>query len=623
MELRGEWLEADGLGGYASGTVRGERSRRYHALLLTAVRPPTVRMVLINGAEVFAESATGQRVALSTQHYAPDVLAPDGVTRIIGFTHVPWPQWRFALPDGGVVTQEIFTARDACETVLRWRLSGAANWTLKVRPLLSGRDHGGLHRENAVFDFRAAISNGNVSWRPYAGVPAISALTNGVYTHAPVWYRNFLYAIERDRGLDDLEDLAAPGEFSFSLGDPAVMVLRAGDGLAVRPAQHAEDLAAAERARRSRLGERGTAAASYIVDRGAGRTIIAGFPWFTDWGRDSFISLRGLLIGEGRFNEAGQVLLEWAGTVSEGMLPNRFPDDGGAPEFNAVDASLWFVVAVHDYLQAAPADLPTELRLRDAVLAILAGYASGTRYGIGADADGLLRAGVPGVQLTWMDAITAGHVVTPRIGKPVEVQALWIVSLRIARRWTTQWEGLEAQARASFATRFPRPEGGLYDVVDADNIAGNNDAKIRPNQIFAVGGLPFAVIEGALAAQVVAEVEAHLLTPLGLRTLAPDDPDYIGCYRGNLTERDAAYHQGTVWPWLMGAFVQAWLAVNGDDRQTASRRFLAPLREQLVTNGLGHLTEVADGDAPHNPGGCPFQAWSMGELMRIEKMLTL
>ncbi len=474
------------------------------------------------------------------------------------------------------------------------------------------------------FDFAADAVAGNVCWRPYAGVPAVSALSNGAYDHAPQWYRNFLYAAERDRGLDDVEDLASPGLFSFALAEPAVMVLRAGDGLALRAAAHAEALAAREAARRAAAGRLGSAAASYVVDRAPGRTVLAGFPWFTDWGRDSFIAIRGLLIGAGRLDEAAAVLRQWAGAVDAGMLPNRFPDGGGAPEFNAVDASLWFIVAVHDFLQAAPAAAETERLLAAAVQAILQGYAAGTRYGIAADADGLLRAGVAGVQLTWMDAKTGDHVVTPRIGKPVEVQALWLNALRIAARWSDAWAALERRATAAFLARFPMPGGGLYDVVDADHVAGKLDASLRPNQIFAVGGLPFQILHGEAAAAVLAVVEAKLLTPLGLRSLAPDDPGYIGRYAGGPAARDAAYHQGTVWPWLLAAFVQAWLRVHGDNpanRATAAARFLPPLRAHLQTAGLGHVSEVADGDPPHMPGGCPFQAWSLGELLRIESML--
>ena len=271
-------------------------------------------------------------------------------------------------------------------------------------------------------------------------------------------------------------------------------------------------------------------------------------------------------------------------------------------------------------------EAPSRAALQDAVGLILEGYAGGTRFGIAADADGLLRAGVPGQQLTWMDAKVGDWVVTPRIGKPVEVQALWINALRIGAAWSPKWAALADLALVSFLQCFPDPDsGGLADVVDADGVPGQIDRRIRPNQILAVGGLPFPLLEGVRARRVVDLVEARLLTPMGLRTLAPDDPAYVGRYAGGPLQRDGAYHQGTAWPWLMGPFVEAWLRVRDHSavaRAEASARFLAPLRAHLHEAGLGHVSEVADGDAPHTPGGCPFQAWSLGELLRAETLVA-
>ena len=628
-----EWLEADGIGGFASGTVGGIRTRRYHALLLSATTPPTGRVVLVNGLEAWIEGAAGTS-ALTTQRYAPDVVYPNGAEHLAAFTRDPWPTWTFRLPDATVIVHDLFVEPDACETVLRWRrAAGSGPCQLKVRPLLSGRNYHALHRENPAFRFDAQVRGGNVSWRPYQDQPAITALTNGAYAHDPQWYRNFLYTAERDRGLDDVEDLASPGVLTFDLAEaPALIVLRAGDDLAVRAAAHAADLATAEQARRAAMASLfARSARSYRVDRGAGQTLIAGFPWFTDWGRDTFIAMRGLVLATGELTAAEAILTAWAGTVSEGMLPNRFPDAGGAPEYNAVDASLWYIVAVHEFLDGCAAAERTVSasiadRLRAACEAILEGYAAGTRFRVGADTDGLLRAGVPGVQMTWMDAKIGDHVVTPRVGKPVEVQALWINALRIAARWSARWRETEARARGAFAARFADPAGGLLDVVDADHVEGATDARLRPNQILAVGGLPFPLLSGGAARAVVDRVEAKLLTPLGLRTLSPDDPAYAGHYRGGPVERDGAYHQGTAWPWLMGPFVDAWLSVRGktDAAKTEARgRFLAPLMDHLGHAGLGHVSEVADGDPPHAPGGCPFQAWSLGELIRIRRMLDL
>ncbi|MBV9653418.1 MAG: glycogen debranching enzyme family protein [Acetobacteraceae bacterium] len=629
-DLATEWLEADGLGGFASGTAGLVRTRRYHALLLTARTPPSGRVVLVNGIEAWLEAGS-ERIALTTQQYGGGVQSPDGATRITDFTARPWPCWTFDVGRGATIRQDILVARDTCETVLRWRGAGAGR--LHVRLLMSGRDYHSLHHENPAFAFDAvAVQGGNVAWRPYPGGPAVAALSNGGYRPEPEWYRGFFYAAEHERGLDDDEDLASPGVFTWDLDtDDALLILRAGDTLNVRVRPYAARLIAAETARRNRFASaREASAAAYVVDRGAGRTILAGFPWFTDWGRDTFIAMRGLVLGMGRLAEAATILHAWAGTVGAGMLPNRFPDSGDVPEYNSVDASLWYIIAVNDYVAACTAggqaaDPLLFARLGATVGDILDGYAAGTRFGIGADSDGLLRAGVPGVQLTWMDAKVGDWVVTPRIGKPVEVQALWINALRIGGRWSDRWRTLEGQARAAFLARFPDPEtGGLADVVDAGHVAGAVDRAIRPNQIFAAGGLPFPVVSDEAARGIVACVERHLLTPAGLRTLAPDDPAYVGRYEGDGRKRDGAYHQGTVWPWLTGAFVDAWLRVKGGGEAAKAegrQRFLQPLLDRLHVAGLGHLSEIADGDPPHTPRGCPFQAWSLGELIRIEAML--
>ncbi len=618
-----EWLEADARGGFASGTATGILTRRYHALLLTSMTPPTGRMVLVNTIEAWVEQGA-THTPISTQHYAPDTTYPDCTPYRQSFTHIPWPTWRFRLAAGGEITQEILVDPASGDTILRWRCN-APDATLRVRPLLSVRDYHALSHENAAIDLTPHRAIGNVIWHPYPDRPAVGCHTNGAYRHDPTWYRQFLYTEERDRGLDYTEDLASPGIFAWpaARGD-MVMVLRQGDGLSLRPAPHAARIFATEAARRAALTDPLSAAAqSYLADRDEGATIIAGYPWFTDWGRDTFIALRGLLLATNRIAEAESVLLAWTTQISEGMLPNRFAD-GGAPEYNTADASLWFIVAAHALLQHPNLQPTTETRLRTAAEAILDGHVRGTRYNIGRDTDGLLRAGTQGQQLTWMDAKIGDWVVTPRIGKPVEIQALWHSALRIAATWNPRWSPLADQAAASFASRFPsKARGNLLDVVDVDHIPSQVDASIRPNQIFAVGGLPFPLLEGPAARAVVDAVEADLLTPIGLRTLSPSDPAYRPHYRGTPLERDAAYHQGTVWPWLMGPFVEAWLRVHGDTpatRTTARTRFLAPLLAHLTEAGLGHVSEVADGDAPHTPGGCPFQAWSLGELIRIRAM---
>ncbi|MBI3770200.1 MAG: glycogen debranching enzyme family protein [Deltaproteobacteria bacterium] len=631
-----EWLETDGLGGFASGTVGLVRTRRYHALLLAATTPPAGRVVMVNGLEVWLETPDGT-VALSSQRYAPDVVHPDGAARVAAFTPDPWPRWTFALPGGATLEHGLFLRSERAAIDLYWQPAAGARGTLCIRPLLSGRDYHALHHENPGFRFDAERDGDRVVWCPYPGLPAIVARSNGTYAHDPEWYRRFLYTEERDRGLDDVEDLASPGVFRCDLaaGTAVLTLAAAPDGTSPSSMAEAGDPSVSEFARRRVAEERRRAsfpsrlhraADAYVVRRGAGRTIIAGYPWFTDWGRDTFIALRGLCLATGRLDDTRQILLEWAGAVSEGMLPNRFPDDGGTPEFNAVDAALWYVVAVHEFLETARTiDARERATLEAAIDAIVAGYVRGTRHCIAVDADGLLAAGEPGVQLTWMDAKIGDWVVTPRIGKPVEVQALWLNALRIASRRTPMWDALYTRGRAAFEARFwDESRGCLHDVVDSNHERGAVDPSFRPNQILAIGGLPFPLLDRARARRIVDAVEAHLLTPMGLRSLAPDEPGYAPHYAGGVRERDSAYHQGTVWPWLMGPFAEAWVRVRGNSqgaRREARVRFLAPLLAYAETHGLGHLPEVADAEPPHHAGGCPCQAWSVGEALRLSRIL--
>lgn len=630
-----EWLETDGLGGFASGLVGGWRRRRYHGLLVPAIRPPSARAVLVAAVEATLD-LPGGAVALTTHRYAPDTWHPDGRERLAAFDSLPWPTWTWTLPGGGTVNQELFLPHELSAVVLRWTARGLpAGTTLRVRPLLALRDSHALWHERTGLAEQVEGQGERLRWRPDPELPAILSLANGRYEHRPDWFRNFLLGEELARGFDHVEDLWSPGEFRFSLAEEEACWVLQAEGLAEggrigegSAREVVGQLAGAERRRRDafptalhRAGDQ------YLVRRGAGKTIIAGYPWFTDWGRDTFIALRGLCLASGRLHDAGLILQEWAGAVSEGMLPNRFVEAGDAPEFNAVDASLWYVIAVHEYLEACARSghlvpLEAQQRLHAAVDAILRGYSAGTRFGIGMDEDGLLRAGQPGVQLTWMDARVGDWVVTPRIGKPVEIQALWLNALRIGGLRCAHWAAAHHRAIASFHERFWNKEGGwLWDVVDVDHVPGTVDQRFRPNQIFAVGGLPFPLLEGAAARSAVDAFESRLWTPAGPRSLASDEAGYVGRYEGGPVERDGAYHQGTVWPWLAGPFVEAWVRVRGNSaaaRREARARFLEPLLGLGQLPASGQLPEIADADAPHAPRGCPFQAWSVGEALRLE-----
>jgi predicted glycogen debranching enzyme len=621
-----EWLEADDLGGFAMGTVSGIRTRRYHSLLTVAAHPPSGRLVLVGGLEVWLDTGDGP-VFLTSHRYAPGVIHPDGCERLAAFSHQPWPTWTYRIDEGFEIVQELICGSEG-HVLVSWRRIGNSEARLAVRPLLAARDFHSLQHENAECSFDATVAGGNVTWQLYAGQPAVTALTSGRYEHAPVWYRQFSYELERQRGLDHLEDLASPGVFRFELDrstGEASMVLMSGSAPSIDAATHAAALRAQEQAERHKVTDPiERAARMHLVRRGSGLTIVAGYPWFADWGRDTFIAVRGVCLATGRLDEAAQVLSAWADYVSEGMLPNRFPDAGEAAEYNSVDAALWYVIVVGELLDRATLPAAERRRLLDAVQSILAGYEAGTRYGIHADRDGLLAAGEPGVQLTWMDAKVGDWVVTPRIGKPVEVQALWINALAVGERLDRRWRRAGDRATASFLDRFPQGDGSLFDVVDVDHQPGKNDPSFRPNQVFAAGGLPVTLLKGPAARALVDAVEERLWTPLGLRSLSRDHPGYRGRYEGGVMERDGAYHQGTVWPWLMGAFVEAWLLVRDGTsaaRDEARRRFVDPLVRQLETFGLGSLPEIADGDAPHTPRGAPFQAWSTSELVRMRRLV--
>jgi predicted glycogen debranching enzyme len=635
IDTENEWLEADGLGGFSSGTSSGLRTRRYHALLLVAARPPADRWVLVSGFDAWLDTAEG-REQLTEQHYAPSVTTRANA-RIERFEAWPWPEWRYVTESGLVVRQELTVLRDRPLVLLTFRLeTPRAGVQLSLRPFLGGRELHHLHHENQRFGFEPERDDARLTFRPYPGVPAIVSWSNGDYRHAPEWYRNFRYVEEQRRGLDCDEDLAAPGVITFDLSkEEASWLLTAETPGApeldsASLAELSRTLKPSERARRARQSPLECAAEAYLVKRGGGRSIIAGYPWFSDWGRDTFIAVRGLCLATGRLGEARDILVAWSDFVSEGMLPNRFPERSGEPpEYNSVDASLWYVVVARELLDHSDAGSVLanrdRARLLAAMRAIVAGYARGTRFGIRCDDDGLLYAGAPGSQLTWMDAKVGDHVVTPRAGKPVEIQALWLNALHAVRELENNFELVLERGRRHFEARFWNESAqALYDVVDVAGEPGCLDASLRPNQIFAAGGLPVTLLSPERTRRVVECVERRLWTPLGLRSLDPDHPDFKPRYEGGVWERDTAYHQGTVWPWLSGAFVEAWLKARGntaDARRVARERFLEPLSLHLTRCGLGHVSEIADATPPHTPRGCPFQAWSVSELLRLEVLL--
>jgi predicted glycogen debranching enzyme len=631
---RREWLLADGLGGYASSTTVGMNTRRYHGLLVAALRPPVERMMLLSRLDE-ALLVGDRRIDLSTNAYAGGVVHPRGFERALAFELDPLPTVTFEV-EGGRLTRTVARVQNEPATALVYVYDGPGEAALELRPLLAYRDHHGLQHENGAVRHQTARDGGDLVVAPYDGCPPLHLrLAGGSWRDDPCWYRSFEYARERERGLDHLEDLWSPGTLRVPLAPrrPWGLLVRAGS---IPAGATATDAVAAERTRlralaggsEGLLGSLRRAAHAFVVRRGeAGRSVIAGYHWFADWGRDTMIALPGLCLGEGRADAARGVLAEFARHVDAGMIPNRFPDGGEPPEYNTVDASLWMVVAVHRLLEAT-GDHAFARRQLTAVTAVLDGYRAGTRHGIRVTPDGLVTQGEPGVQLTWMDAKVGDWVVTPRRGYAVEIQALWYNALLIgadlardageAER-AAEWAALAGRTRESFLRAFwSEYLGYLADVV----AAGTPDLSLRPNQLYAIG-LPHALLPRDKALRVLEAVQRHLLTPVGLRTLAPADPHYQGRYDGGVRARDGAYHQGTVWPYLMGIYFDALIRLHGEEGKAAARTWLAAFAPHLDEAGLGTVSEVFDGDPPHRPGGAIAQAWSVAELLRIASRLDL
>lgn len=621
--LQLEWLDTNGLGGFASSTVAGLNTRRYHGLLTAATNPPVGRVVMLSKLEETV-IVGDRRFDLSSNRY-PGAIHPRGLEYLTAFTTDPVPTFTYEV-EGVTVRKSVFMVHGENTTVVQYDVTPGA--ALEVRPLIAFRDYHSLTRANGALNAAIVRTPGCALLKPYNDLPALYLAHDADELAASGdWYYNFEYDRERERGLDFQEDLFCPCVLRFSHRGRASIIA----STEPRNATAAPLLRDMEECRRAAVEARAPvpdplvrrltrAADQYIVQRGTLSTIVAGYHWFSDWGRDTMIALPGLTLTTGDFESARSILLAFAGALDRGMLPNRFPDAGETPEYNTVDATLWFFEAVRAYVKAsgdlAFATKTLYPRLKD----IVAWHLQGTRYGIAVDRDGLLQCGVPGSQLTWMDAKIGDWVVTPRYGKPVEIQALWYNALRIAESFAKSkgdadfallTGSLAGLAAASFNALFwNHSTGCLYDCINGTD----KDAAIRPNQIFAVS-LHHPLLEGERARSVVDVVRRELLTPAGLRSLAPDDPAYRPRYEGGVFERDSAYHQGTVWPWLLGPFVTAYLRTGGD-RRTAMQ-WLDNISAYLDSTCIGQIAEIADAEAPHAPKGCVAQAWSIAEILRV------
>ena len=627
-----EWLSANGIGGFASGTVSGAASRRYHALLVAALDAPLGRMTLLG--KVDETLAVGdKKYDLSTNRYPNNIIFPDGWRYITEFTVWPVPTWTFKLPHGTTLVKRIFLARGKNTVYVTYTLREAtAEVTLTLTPLVCWKDYHAEMKPWPGFPARRGPEVGGWLVQATRDAPILRLMARGArWTSAGWWHERLTHQREKERGLDYEEDLFCPAVATVTLrpGQTVsfVATVETDEPLDYTLAlteivKHQDALAKSAKAPTSADDPRRLltfAADQFVVKaQGVRTTVLAGYPWFTDWGRDTMISLPGLCLTTGRFEVAREILQSFAGYVDGGMIPNRFPDTKTEPDYNTVDATLWFVHACHQYCHAAQ-DGAFKETLLPILEQIIAAHIAGTRYGIHVDSsDGLLCAGERGTQLTWMDAKVGDWVVTPRQGKAVEINALWINALRILADWKGEDGGADYtahadKAQASFVAKFVRSDGqGLYDVLKQDDVP---DGSIRPNQIIATA-LPYSPLDASQAAAVLETVTAHLLTPYGLRTLSPDDSSYRGTYQGDTWSRDGAYHQGTAWPWLIGSFVDTYRRVHGADADISA--FVDPLLQvHLRVYGVGSISEVGDGDSPFTPDGCPFQAWSVAEVLRV------
>jgi predicted glycogen debranching enzyme len=613
-----EWLVADGVGGYAMGTVAGLRTRRYHGLLVVATDPPRGRQMALASLDPVLVVG-GARIRLGVHQWAGTTVQPQGYQLLESFALVDGvPVWRWQVGDVVIEREVAMVHGRAAVGVVHRVVRAGDRVRLELEALATWRN---VHGERF----------GN--WDPGLETLADGFVFEGHYRvrgpgfdpTGPAWYRNGSYREEAARGLNDREDLFFSGRFVAELGAGETMEVQAWAGAdlsdaAAPPA--ASDMVAAARVRAREMADRARPAddtdrlLAMAVDQFVvGPTVVAGYPWFGDWSRDTMTSYEGLFLETGRHDEGRALLGAAAATLSQGMLANTA--DAGGTEFNTVDGTLWFVHAVGRHVErTGDDDLARELD--DAFGEIVRWHRDGTRYGIRVDGDGLLTEGADGIALTWMDARVDGRPVTPREGKPVEVNALWIDALAtiasLRERTGTAGAGdvraMEAAARQAFRSRFVRGDGTLYDVVDGPN---GDDPACRPNQLLAVS-LPNALLPDAAA--VVRTVASRLLTSVGVRSLAPGEPGYRGLHRGRPFERDNAYHQGTVWPWLIGPYVDAALGAG-----VPVDGVLDGLEAHLRDWGLGSVSETGDGDAPHAATGCPFQAWSVAEVLRARRRL--
>jgi predicted glycogen debranching enzyme len=644
-----EWLETDGGGGYASSTLENRHTRRYHGLFVANLKKPEGKHVLLSKLED-SLVAEGEEYVFSSHRY-PGVLFPPGPPVLESFLLDIAP--RFICRAGRMhVTKSILMPRGKGTLLVRYDLERCPKDSiLRLKPFLAFRGYHKLTHENPFLRNRTEEIENGFRIEPYEGMPPlfVQASRASRFTPSPVWYRRFQYMEERNRGFDWEEDLFLPGILEVPVEGKCTVILsvRCAEDTMRHPVPNPAAIWKTEVVRRGRdqaadkrrisefTGEDREyllallrAARSFLITTPSERpTVIAGYPWFGSWGRDTLISLPGLCLSTGRIGEGIEILTEIGRHERDGLLPNFFSADGAPEAYNTVDSSLWYFRAIQELLRITGDKALIHERFWPVMKRIIRSYRDGTRFGIGIDARGLLYAGNVQTALTWMDATVGEIPVTPRHGSPVEINALWYNALCLTRDLAAEFGepaysgcDLIALLRRSFPEAFWNPREHCLGDVFRDGIL---DTAVRPNQIFAVS-LPYSPLDPAEQAAVVRVVRDKLLTPCGLRTLSPADPAYRGLYQGNPAERDSAYHQGTVWPWLLGAFGEASLRVAADpdrERENLRQYIRTFLRQHLVEAGIGSVSEIFDGDAPHRPCGCIAQAWSVAELIRLYTLL--
>ena len=682
-----EWLVTNGLGGYASSSIVGATTRSYHGLLVAALHPPVERTVMVTKVDEEVRFPDGQTLALGVNEYQGGALDPRGNNYLESFAlEGDVARSLYRLSETLTLEKRIWMEYGQNTTYVQYALHGtlmppavemddeldafSSAISLTLSPFCVARDYHATTQGAVDWHFEVANEGNRCRIQAFENAPFYQLIAGpgATFTTSGLWYWHVFHRRDAERGLPDTEDVYQPGTFEISLspGQHTTLVLSAEttklatefggagheeavkhalarhqrrirqllsvannsvDDLQVRDPVRARLIVAADQFIVARPDYENATSEQQIKLSPNRKTIIAGYPWFTDWGRDSMISLPGLLLTTGRYSEARGLLKAFASFTRNGLIPNRFPDKGEAPEYNTADATLWMFHALDRYL-ASTNDWTLLKELFPTLQNIIDWHVRGTDFNIGVDAeDGLLHEGESGLQLTWMDAKVDDWVVTPRRGKPVEINALWYNALRLMEAWAVhlsfdaeQYSQLRSQVGEHFAARFWYEEGGyLYDVVDVDGVVGKNDASLRPNQLLAAS-FAYDLLSEEQMMSMFQQVTKHLLTPLGLRSLSPEDPDYRPHFNGPLKERDAAYHQGAVWPWLIGPYVDAYLRIHND--KSALQPLLQPFVQDLWNACLGTISEVTEPEPPYTPGGCFAQAWSVAELLRCWQLAS-